>query len=349
MECNVCCTEIESTFFRCSEKCDCAICTDCMEGYLKHLYEEKMLPRCLIKSCEGEFLHSMFLTSRLLRNYEELCYLVIKNNNADLLLGENNVKLFIQKIRNDKKAFLERNFPLAIQYVINTSLKSKMKTISKTNQEIIQRMSNNTIKKIKCLNILCTGVLDIDGTCLLCSTVFCRKCERKKTGDHECKQEDIDSIAFVKGLVCCPKCRTPVLRSWGCDNITCSICHINFNYISGNTTLHGNHDNATLTLKNDTSIVAMIGDGYSKEMIDQIREFENRTQEDYPYSKVLQIFKKFEENPKSRKEISRRYEIYRTTQENNKKYFRLKNAILNNHNDKTLTIEVLNRITMHYY
>ena len=85
----------------------------------------------------------------------------------------------------------------------------------------------------------------------MCESTYCKDCEKKIVGDikHECKQEDLDSVKFVNSLVKCPRCDIAVIRSFGCDNITCSHCGTNFHYITGEKTQHGNHQNVSANLK----------------------------------------------------------------------------------------------------
>ena len=102
--------------------------------------------------------------------------------------------------------YLNTNFPVAIAKVANIALKTKLRALEKNNKLAIQEKLQLSYKK--CMNLYCLGQLDAGHTCLLCLTKFCVKCERPVPKDaaatHVCKQEDLDSMDFVKSLVKCP-------------------------------------------------------------------------------------------------------------------------------------------------
>lgn len=50
----------------------------------------------------------------------------------------------------------------------------------------------------------------------------------------------------MKEIIRCPKCKFPILKSDGCNSMTCSHCQENFDYLSGNKGGGGNNHNAPI-------------------------------------------------------------------------------------------------------
>jgi hypothetical protein len=70
--------------------------------------------------------------------------------------------------------------------------------------------------------------------CNKCLTHYCIKCRKTLEKDHECKQEDVESIEFIKeNSRECPCCGTIIQKSRGCNHMFCTICHTGFCYRTG--------------------------------------------------------------------------------------------------------------------
>jgi hypothetical protein len=95
----------------------------------------------------------------------------------------------------------------------------------------------------KCPGNNCNGFLSTAWKCKICELVVCSKCHEIKEepgaggGDpegHTCKQENIDSVKFLKrDTKKCPKCTTRIHKINGCDQMWCTQCHIAFKWSSG--------------------------------------------------------------------------------------------------------------------
>jgi hypothetical protein len=299
-----------------------------------------------------------------MKKYQKLCLDYIKNDNFDDIISKNNQKTIIQKIRNERHQFIKKSYPPAINYVIDVALKSKLYRIDKKNQEHIKHTINKSNKK--CPNILCySGILDVNYICLACTNKFCKKCEAQITDQgysHTCKKEDLDSINTIDKLVKCPKCKLPVTKSQGCDNITCSICKTNFDFITGKITSAGNHSDDTLTLKNhdlQPSIILAKDKKYNEEFLNLLRKIENKKPKDDSFKIVLSwlkryIFleekmngKEFEYNDPDYEEIlnkiSKRYENYKLSLNKKQAYFKYIALIQKFHAKNELTYEILEK------
>jgi hypothetical protein len=226
--------------------CNEIICKECMETYLQ--YSEMTLPKCM---CEAKYHYEDIknLVSTIMRKkYERCCVEYVKATLVNTINTEIVEKKVLNALRKDKREFINK-MPKALAYVLNHSMKEKVRKIER---DILSKQKKTT--PTNCCDILCNGILkqsDLlkNGTCSECGVTFCLNCEKKQTPQHVCKQEDVDSIQFIKTLVQCPNCKLRVIRSYGCNFITCSHCQTNFDYITGMATHSGNHDTATLTLK----------------------------------------------------------------------------------------------------
>lgn len=89
----------------------------------------------------------------------------------------------------------------------------------------------------------CKGLIMNNHTCGICFTKVCGKCnepvgnaneDSKQREDHECDPEKVKSIDFIKHTTkACPKCGTRIHKIEGCNQIFCVMCHIAFDYRTG--------------------------------------------------------------------------------------------------------------------
>lgn len=95
----------------------------------------------------------------------------------------------------------------------------------------------------------CNGFLSKKGLCPICSTQVCKKCQviipvskvgnngkpfgpnalkiarKKATREHICKKEDIETVKALKNeTMACPRCRTRIFKTDGCDQMYCTAC-----------------------------------------------------------------------------------------------------------------------------
>jgi hypothetical protein len=371
--CIVCYFPIDSeNYIKCSNDCKNEICFECCESYIEHYYNDnKEIPKCPSTLCKnGEYLINEIRklnNSEIIKKYNMLYINYLKNDKLDDILAETNQKLFIEKIRKEREEFIFKEFPAAISFVIDKALKTKLKKIDKINQDHIKDLKRKTNRK--CLNPLCySGILDVDFKCLSCFKQFCKKCEVKIKDDikHECKEEDLESIKLVNSFVKCPKCKFPVVRSYGCNYITCSICKTNFDYITGHITSLGNHSNDTATLKiqKPLSIQMMENNIEDKGIYNCMRKIETLEPENYSFNNIISEFKKYvklenetlekgedlstieNDLERLREIIILNYQKYQDKRIKKQKYFKLVDEIDEAYNNKTLNIEFINKI--HY-
>ena len=371
--CIICYFPITDIGIKCSNyrSCISEICIECCESYIEfHFNENKNIPKCPSTTCkDGEYLISEIkkLNNKdIIKKYNILYINYLKNHNLDDILAETNQKIMIENIRKERTEYIKKEFPTAISFIIEKALQTKLKRIDKQNQEHIKDLKRRNNRK--CLNPLCySGLLDIDFKCLTCFTQFCKKCEVKikEKETHDCKQEDLDSLKLVESFVKCPHCKLPVVKSFGCNNITCSICKTNFDYISGKITVYGNHSLDTLELKNPKplSIIFIEDENIDNGIIANcMRKIENNEPENYSFNNVISEFKKYfnlesetlekggnlkdieNDLEKIREKISINYQEYQKIRFLKKEYFKFIEILKEHYENKTINIEIANKI-----
>ena len=97
----------------------------------------------------------------------------------------------------------------------------------------------------------CRGRLSTAYKCGLCHHFFCSQChgdkglERDGGGNHQCKQEDKDTVALLQqNTKPCPNCHEGIYKASGCDQMWCVRCHRCFSWNTGkllNGTIHNPH------------------------------------------------------------------------------------------------------------
>lgn len=354
MTCLICYYSVSKDKISCSDpNCLSNICKECGIHLVEFSHKENEIPRCPNITCRQELLYSQIkkLGEPSLNLYYETCINFLKLEKYNDIESKINQKKIVEKIREEKIKFIKDQFPVAVSLTIEYALSSKLNKITKKNHIYI----NNILKSCnkKCMNLFCNGHLDTDFRCTLCDTKFCKACEKPFTKDHVCKQEDIDSVNFIESLVKCPKCLFPVIRSYGCDNMTCSVCKTNFNYNNGMKSIAGNHDNSpALYIASSSSINTIkpsdhYKDDYDLSIIKWLHLIEEKVPVNNTFNNVLKYLESVVndgfDNIKG-KRICLAYERYKMYLINQKKYSKIMNMIREHHDAKTLDMFVLEKI-----
>lgn len=348
MDCLICFYPITGSSVTCGNPdCDSRICTECATAFVN--FSDKQIPKCPNTSCKHEYLYSEMKKLDVVKRYNNICYEffnIDKGNDATELLSH---EIMIEKLRKERKEFIQAKFPAAIALTIEYALASKMRKIDKENKKKIQKVVESSNKK--CMNLLCPGKLDPNYVCMTCESHFCKECEKKKTDTHTCDPNDIESVKFVDSLVKCPKCVFPVIRSWGCNFMTCSVCKTNFHYETGEITNAGNHHDITTTLKqNNKPSVRYVGEYPADimELIIRIEDMIPKTETLQPIIKLLTKITKHNDGNSTtsdvdtyKENIAKHFEKYKMYQHKNKKYYKIMQTIEEHHVQKTLTKEKL--------
>jgi hypothetical protein len=244
----------------------------------------------------------------------------------------------LERVREQRKAFIHREFPIAIALTIEYGLSSKLNRITRDNIEKVNSLLKTTNRK--CSDLICTGNLDENMVCSMCEGRFCRECEKRIGENHECKQEDRESVLFVQGLVKCPKCLFPVIKSYGCDNMTCAVCSTNFDYNTGKVCVPGNHDPVVVKPIESSKLSQRYVGSYSGEIIFLLKLIESCEPKDYTDKTLCGMMKRMTiekgGNTDDDHSVSKEYEKYKKTQIAHKNYYKIMTQINDRHIAKSL-------------
>lgn len=321
--CIICFSPFEQAMpkYTCADtQCEIYTCNECIEHLIRYSKANSLLPKCPNNSCNGIYILSTLrsLPPQLKLEYYDAClnYMMKSDNdNVQIIQKKLEQEKIIERIREERLAFIEKEYPQAILLTAKIVFKDKMKQLDKQKNNILKLKLKNTSKM--CLNAMCKGFLDKDYVCFTCETEFCKLCEKKITANHECKQEDLDSINVVNNLVHCPNCNLPIFKSDGCDHMTCANCNTNFYYSTGQKGGSGNHGKNTrinVDLSQRKKIVDqvkdLIPDGECLDLISVIESLEPPFKSKdillNPLKKYIQTGNK---DP-SRKHLARRLDTY---------------------------------------
>ena len=87
-----------------------------------------------------------------------------------------------------------------------------------------------------CINSNCRGYVSNKYICELCNTNYCNKCRVivKKDDEHKCNTDDLETVKYLrKETKPCPKCKIPISKIDGCDQMWCVGCHTSFSWSKG--------------------------------------------------------------------------------------------------------------------
>lgn len=253
MECIICFDPIDIgaslNHIKCRNKsCTAIMCIECMRNYINISINEKKIPKCPNITCgRYYFLSDVNNFADLRIPYAKCCFNEILGIHGDIARKTVEIKNNVETLRNLRYRFINERFPPAISYTASVIMPHKLKHLDK---QVLQKIQENTMKTYRtCMNLTCTGSLNENFTCLSCDTSFCVECEKRKHPGHVCNANDIESIRSIRDMIHCPKCHFPIIKSEGCDNMTCANCNQVFLYSTGEIGGHGSHVTKIATQK----------------------------------------------------------------------------------------------------
>ena len=104
--------------------------------------------------------------------------------------------------------------------------------------------SKSTYNGHTCSDPNCRGLLNSEWKCATCEKYTCSECHVLKNNHHVCKPEDVETAKLLASdTKPCPKCRVPIYKIMGCDQMWCTECHTAFSWRTGNieTRIHNPH------------------------------------------------------------------------------------------------------------
>lgn len=371
--CSVCFCE-ENNFIKCYNSlekyccttCESKICFDCFPIYLKSCLDNNLLPLCISNGCGKIFPVSIIkkLGEKHLDMYYKCIYRYLKKSDGEKVNKSNEFENMIQKLRKEKTKFIQDNFPKAIQMTVNIVFKNKLQKLER--DKILR--ANEKIKNMKkmCFNLSCKGFLD-NNKCTLCDTIFCKDCEKpikrseehkrsdtKRSDTHECKEEDLESIKFIKSLSKCPSCNFAVQKSEGCDSMKCTNCDTNFSYSTGEMGGVGNNHNVQIKVRQNYKLSQEFNN-IDKDILVLLKKFEDlkpKNPNSNTYFQTLKLIFKSDKTSNEEESLKvkdlkikavNQYIYYLQLKYSNKKYVIIESNIEEHLRKKDITLEFLEK------
>ncbi len=235
LECAICFSSVSIQLIHsCSdERCTESFCRECLTLLIEFSADEKTIPKCPIRECNSYILlfNITGVENKTVKLYEESClefFLKEQGDDVKRLLQE---KSILVKLREERQKFINKQYPAAIALTAQIAFTSRLRKLEKQKSKLIQKQLASS--KRACMNSTCSGFLDDNLQCMLCQSSFCIKCEVLLKPKHECKQEDLEAISMVNGMIKCPGCSLPVFKNVGCNHMKCSVCNTCFDYETG--------------------------------------------------------------------------------------------------------------------
>jgi hypothetical protein len=148
----------------------------------------------------------------------------------------------------------------------------------KLNEDILEKSDeeiSNVSTSFLCPMPICLGLVK-NGRCSDCKKTICTKCRDECLEKHECNKEQLDNIQFLqRDTKPCPKCKVPIHKIDGCDQMFCTKCKTAFSWRTLNIErgiIHNPHYNEYITQLNREGIQLGVNDPRDEELDKALRE-----------------------------------------------------------------------------
>jgi len=271
-DCMICFSPIEKNdkVFKCGDpKCIARTCQECTIALINYSFGERLIPKCTSQHCQSYYLWSGLIgLPKEVQNQYAMCTLeYMLHDKGENVKKQVEQKKILDRLRLERKKFIEKTFPAAVALVCSITFASKIKTLERNRSKQIQEQMEASHRT--CMNLYCNGHLtsepnndksgDSTLKCMTCSTQFCSKCEKTLSADsiHKCQEADIESIKMIESMIHCPKCHLAVFKDVGCDSITCANCGEHFLYSTGQKGGHGSQ-NAKIVIRAQRQLLSHV-------------------------------------------------------------------------------------------
>lgn len=360
MNCLICYDDVNERSFKCNN-CTNNLCNECVTHYFNDCKQSGIVPCCphvgeKNKRClEIAYSNVKYLDENILHLYNDCIYEFLSKN-KDLMTEIEHKKLIssaIENLINIKRNFVSEKFPAAVRLTTRIAFSKKIDKVTKENRKKIEVKVRGDGTAKNCPNSFCPrGILLVENniyTCNRCQDHFCIQCEKKMNSSHVCSQEDIESVNLIKSFIKCPKCKFPVLKSEGCNFITCSNCNTDFSYTTGEETNHGSYNNKISVKEAEKyTLSSSLVNSYNPDFISLIRRIEDLEPKDPSREALKELIDKIAEKItgntslyKLKNKLSKEYEKYKLHVNSNNIYYSLLHDIMDKDKKKELVLEDL--------
>ena len=302
--CGICLAEEDTAVICPSNKCNSIICNLCFEEMMDFCLTEGKMICCTNNLCEQQYPKTT-IPDNLLEKYVRVTHNYLSKTHSDIIEEGKSYRAMVQTLQEEKKKFIQTKFPKAISLVVTVSYPHALNKISRNNE----KLTKASIQSRRCINFVCKGKMIQEKDlwkCLVCKGKFCFQCEMEYKMGHYCKESDVESVKAVQNMVKCPKCKCPAVKSQGCNSITCAVCRTNFDYLTGEHSISGNHTHdEALGLKEHVSLLEMY-QNYNDELKEILVEIDAK----HPKIPTLKPIISLLEKDANSEEITKKYSSY---------------------------------------
>ena len=270
-DCALCFCPIEGKSVTCGNKmCEALLCDECFAQLLTHCVTKSIYPQCPVDSCKHYYLYYQIevLGKEVVHNYNNVCMGALLKDKGEVVQREADMKVLFERLKCKRRLYVQSKFPKAIGLVASLAYKDRINRVARN---VKDKLSNS---KRRCMNLMCSGHLDDDLVCMLCSTRFCKDCEHEDIKNHKCDPNEVASVADIHDTMKCPNCKIAIYRSSGCSNMTCASCGQKFNYMSGEKGVGGS-TNQPVELVTHSKLSSIYGKSLSTSERDLLLTFES--------------------------------------------------------------------------
>lgn len=293
--CPVCFCPV-SVMLECNDaQCDFGVCLECFESYLDFLSKEVLLspPKCIKDGCSEWYLNGEVDYKVNMDVYNKYCLYMLNyvcKTDGDVVDHDITQDHLLSKLREKRRKFLNSKFTKPISLVIQIAFKKKLNRIDKRRKKLTNMTESY---KRKCMSLICPGHLDKSFKCAMCEITFCDKCEHVKGARHVCNSSEVASISALKDMVSCPKCKTKIERSVGCNGMTCAVCNTSFDYSTGVQGGHGSSNKAVELIDRSKMVFSAMHKNLEGEVLEEVLAFEGKKPKVVSKKPILNIVKKY--------------------------------------------------------
>jgi len=238
-DCPICCNKRRvSSWVKCpNTDCSFTCCKGCIKKFL--LNSNSAIPVCMSCSVEWNFEFLSKNTDEVFHNQEYRIHRAKITLERERSLLPETQELVMQRKR------VEKEYKARIREIVDENKKLKAKLRENKNLLYRIRMEMNgrnfdtlppTLKykfSSQCAWDDCNGYVK-EWKCELCERHTCSKClqtkESKQDKNHECKKDDVETAKLLRKTKPCPKCKVPIHKISGCDQMYCTSCHTPFSW-----------------------------------------------------------------------------------------------------------------------
>ena len=247
VECMVCVSEVPKTHIKKCPHCEFECCTTCIKYHINSSQKtekncmncKKKLPRSILVS----FLGKSYIDKLYRTDIKELIFkeeMILVPRSLPEVEKRKNIRTIQEKITTLENIFQKdvhenKLVPGTLEHFEQRGLMTGRVTFYNSQIAALKGMKvqQSVIKQYKfpCENKECNGFVDANWICSICDKETCKHCHTIKEDEHECKQEDIDTVELIKKeSKPCPKCNISIMKVNGCDQMWCVSCHTTFDW-----------------------------------------------------------------------------------------------------------------------